>query len=46
MKQFLIELDDKTAEKLERFVPEHPRERSLFVCSAIRRALWEIEERA
>ncbi len=46
MKQFVIELDDETAEKLDRFVPEHSRERSQFACSAIRRALWELEERA
>ena len=46
MKQFLIELDDETAEKLEHVAPARSRKRSQFVRSAIRRALWELEERA
>ena len=46
MKQLLIELDDETAEKLEQVAPARSRKRSQFIRSAIRRALWELEERA
>lgn len=46
MKQLLIELDDTTAEQLERVAPARSRRRSQFVRSAIRRALWELEEQA
>ena len=46
MKQLLIELDDETAEKLEYVAPARSRKRSQFIRSAIRRALWELEERA
>ena len=46
MKQLIIELDDETAEKLEHVAPARSRKRSQFVRSAIRRALWELEERA
>ena len=46
MKQLLIELDNETAEKLERVAPARSRKRSQFIRSAIRRALWELEERA
>lgn len=46
MKQLLIELDDETAEKLERVAPARSRRRSQFVRTAIRRALWELEEQA
>jgi len=46
MKQLLIELDDETAEKLEHVAPARSRRRSQFVRTAIRRALWELEEQA
>jgi len=46
MKRFIIELDDTTAEQLERVAPARSRTRSQFVRSAIRRALWELEEKA
>jgi metal-responsive CopG/Arc/MetJ family transcriptional regulator len=45
MKQLLIELDDDVAAQLERAAPGRSRQRSEFVRNAIRRALWEIEER-
>jgi len=46
MKQLLVELDDETSEKLERVAPGRSRQRSEFVRNAIRKALWELEERA
>ncbi len=46
MKQLLIELDDETAAKLEQVAPGRSRRRSQFIRSAIRRALWELEEQA
>jgi predicted transcriptional regulator len=46
MKKLLVELDDETAEQLERVAPARSRRRSQFVRSAIRRALWELEEQA
>lgn len=46
MKQLLIELDDETAEKLEQVAPARSRKRSRFIRTAIRRALWELEEEA
>jgi Arc/MetJ family transcription regulator len=46
MKKLLIELDDATAEELERVAPARSRKRSEFVRAAIRRALWELEEQA
>ena len=46
MKQILIEIDDETAEKLEQVAPGRSRRRSQFIRSAIRRALWELEEKA
>ena len=46
MKHLIVELDDETAEKLERVAPARSRKRSQFIRSAIRRALWELEERA
>lgn len=46
MKKLLIELDDATAEELERVAPSRSRKRSEFVRSAIRKALWELEEEA
>lgn len=46
MRQFLIEIDDEVAERLERVAPARSRRRSEFIRMAIRRALWELEERA
>ena len=46
MKKILIEIDDETAEKLEQVAPGRSRRRSQFIRSAIRRALWELEEQA
>jgi hypothetical protein len=46
MKQVLIHLDDELAEKLDRVVPPRSRRRSEFVRMALRKALWEAEERA
>ena len=46
MKQLLVELDPDTAARLEKVAPARSRRRSEFVRAAIRRALWEIEERA
>ena len=46
MKELLIELDDETAEKLEQVAPARSRRRSQFIRTAIRRALWELEEQA
>lgn len=46
MKKVLIELDDATAKELERVAPARSRKRSQFIRSAIRKALWELEEQA
>lgn len=46
VKQMLIELDADTAARLEKVAPARSRRRSEFVRAAIRRALWEVEERA
>jgi hypothetical protein len=46
MKQLLIEIDEEMATQLERVAPTRSRRRSEFIRSAIRRALWELEERA
>lgn len=46
MKSLLIELEDDVAEQLERVAPGRTRRRSEFIRSAIRRALWELEEQA
>lgn len=44
--QVLIELDADTAARLERVAPGSGRRRSEFIRAAIRKALWELEERA
>ena len=44
--QILIDLDTRTAARLEKVAPARSRRRSEFVRAAIRKALWEIEERA
>lgn len=46
MKQLLIEVDDEIADGLERVAPARSRRRSDFIRLAIRRALWDLEERA
>jgi predicted transcriptional regulator len=46
MKQLLIELEDDEAERLEQVAPARSRKRSEFIRAAIRRALWDLEERA
>jgi predicted DNA-binding protein len=46
MKQILLELDDDTAARLDAAAPPRSRKRSEFIRSAIRRALWELEEQA
>lgn len=46
MKQLLVEIEDDDARRLEQVAPARSRKRSEFIRSAIRRALWEIEERA
>lgn len=45
IKQILVELDADTAARLERAAPARSRCRSEFIRNAIRRALWEIDER-
>lgn len=45
MKQVLVELDDQTAAELERVAPARSRQRSEFIRRALRRALWDEEER-
>ena len=45
VKQILVELDPETAARLERAAPARSRKRSEFIRNAIRRALWELEER-
>jgi len=46
MKQLLVEVDDEVAADLERVAPARSRRRSEFIRLAIRKALWEEEERA
>jgi predicted transcriptional regulator len=46
MKQFLVEVDDDVAAELERVAPARSRRRSEFIRLAIRKALWEEQERA
>jgi Arc/MetJ-type ribon-helix-helix transcriptional regulator len=46
MKTLIVELEDEVAERLESVAPGRSRQRSEFIRNAIRKALWEIEERA
>lgn len=46
MKQLLVEVEDDIAADLERVAPARSRRRSEFIRLAIRKALWEEEERA
>ncbi len=43
--QILVQLDPETAAGLERVAPARSRQRSEFVRAAIRRAIWDLEER-
>src|SRR5207249_3567115 len=45
MNKLLIELDEETMKRLEAVAPARSRRRSEFVRAAIRKAIWEIEER-
>jgi Arc/MetJ-type ribon-helix-helix transcriptional regulator len=45
MRQIIVEIDDATAERLERVAPSRARKRSEFIRAAIRRALDELAER-
>jgi hypothetical protein len=45
MKQILVEIDDQTALELERVAPARSRQRSEFIRRALRRALWDEDER-
>ena len=40
-----IEVDDELLEKLEKLGPEPSHRRSEFISMAIRKALWELEEK-
>lgn len=44
MKQILVQLDDRTAQKLEAVVPGRSRKRSEFIRQAIAKALLELAE--
>jgi len=46
MKQLLVEVDDDIAASLEHVAPARSRRRSEFIRMAIRKALWEEQERA
>jgi predicted transcriptional regulator len=46
MKQILVEIDDHTAEELERVAPARSRQRSEFIRQALRQALWARAESA
>ena len=46
MKQLLIEIDPELSKRLEKVAPSRSRRRSEFIRLAIRKALWELEERA
>jgi Arc/MetJ-type ribon-helix-helix transcriptional regulator len=46
MVQILIQIDDELSRRLEEVAPARSRERSEFIRAAIRKALWEREERA
>jgi predicted transcriptional regulator len=46
VKQLLVEVDDDIAASLEHVAPARSRRRSEFIRMAIRKALWEEQERA
>ena len=45
MKQILLAIDDETARQLDAVAPARSRRRSEFVRMAIRKTLWELQER-
>ncbi len=45
MTTMTIELEDEVVERLARVGPSRSRRQSKFVAMAIRRALWELEEK-
>ena len=45
MDKIILELDAETAARLERVAPARSRKRSEFLRLAIRKALWDLEER-
>ena len=45
MKQILVEIDTDLVKELERVVPAKRRKRSEFIRLAIRKALWDVQER-
>lgn len=46
MKALLIELDPETAALLDKVALRGSRRRAEFICAAIRRAAWDLEENA
>jgi predicted transcriptional regulator len=46
MKQILLEVDDRLAERLEAIAPARSRKRSEFLRRAIQEAIWALEEEA
>ena len=46
MKTFIVEFDDDIAAKLESVAPGRARQRSEFIRTAVRKALWDLEEQA
>jgi hypothetical protein len=46
MKQILLEVDDRLAERLEAIAPARSRKRSEFLRRAIQEAIWAMEEEA
>lgn len=45
MKQVIVELDDEMMKRLAKVAPPRSRRRSEFIRNALRKALWELEER-
>ena len=45
MRTLRIEVEDEVFEKLEKVAPSRSQQRFEFIASAIRKALWELEER-
>jgi metal-responsive CopG/Arc/MetJ family transcriptional regulator len=45
MKTLVVTVEDEVVAKLARVAPEHSQQQSEFVSMALRKALWELEER-
>jgi len=45
MKTLQVQIEDEVAAELERVAPSRSRRQAEFVAMAIRKALWEVEER-